>query len=29
MDFEYLAMLTVSVLMMVYLGYALLRPEQF
>jgi K+-transporting ATPase KdpF subunit len=29
MDFESIVMLAVSVLMMVYLAYALLRPEKF
>jgi len=29
MDFESIVMLGISVLMMVYLGYALLRPEKF
>ncbi|PYX03962.1 MAG: hypothetical protein DMG86_01840 [Acidobacteria bacterium] len=29
MDFESIVMLTVSVLTMVYLAYALLRPEKF
>ena len=29
MDFESIVMLTVSVLMMIYLAYALLRPEKF
>jgi len=29
MDFESIVMLAVSVLMLVYLGYALLRPEKF
>ena len=29
MDFESIVMLAVSVLMMIYLAYALLRPEKF
>jgi K+-transporting ATPase KdpF subunit len=29
MDYESILMLTISVLMMVYLAYALLRPEKF
>jgi K+-transporting ATPase KdpF subunit len=29
MDFESVVMLAVSVLMMIYLAYALLRPEKF
>jgi K+-transporting ATPase KdpF subunit len=29
MDFESIVMLTVSVLMMIYLAHALLRPEKF
>jgi len=29
MDFESIIMLAVSVLMMIYLAYALLRPEKF
>jgi K+-transporting ATPase KdpF subunit len=29
MDFESIVMLAVSVLMMIYLAYALLRPEEF
>ena len=29
MDFESIVMLVVSVLMMIYLAYALLRPEKF
>ena len=29
MDFEAIVMLAVSVLMMIYLAYALLRPEKF
>ena len=29
MDFESIVMLTASVLTMVYLAYALLRPEKF
>jgi K+-transporting ATPase KdpF subunit len=29
MDFEFIVMLAVSVLMMIYLAYALLRPEKF
>jgi len=29
MDFECIVMLAVSVLMMIYLAYALLRPEKF
>ena len=29
MDYESIIMLAISVLMMVYLAYALLRPEKF
>ena len=29
MDIESIIMLAISLLMMVYLGYALLRPEKF
>jgi K+-transporting ATPase KdpF subunit len=29
MDFESIVMLAVSVLIMIYLAYALLRPEKF
>lgn len=29
MDFESIVMLAVSVLLMIYLAYALLRPEKF
>ena len=29
MDFESIVMLAVSVLMMIYMAYALLRPEKF
>jgi K+-transporting ATPase KdpF subunit len=29
MDFESIVMLAVSALMMIYLAYALLRPEKF
>ena len=29
MEFESIVMLAVSVLMMIYLAYALLRPEKF
>ena len=29
MDYESILMLAISVLMMVYLAYALLRPEKF
>jgi K+-transporting ATPase KdpF subunit len=29
MDYESIVMLAISVLMMVYLAYALLRPEKF
>jgi K+-transporting ATPase KdpF subunit len=29
MDYESIVMLAISVLMMIYLAYALLRPEKF